>query len=140
MQKQKIGISLVAAIGAAWIWLAASPALAEGSWTSNMKSVPTGFNSRSWQDSHLDGAATVTTFSGCTFTFGGGAVSSVTLTLWDEMGWFPDASMGTKTNSCGVTNWGVMTRSDLYHWSVDKIQKISPNDRLLNVATVRQTY
>ncbi len=78
-----------------------------------------GFSSRSWQDSQIDRNDTAVYLSGCSTS--SGAPASVTLNLYDEHGAFPDASVGTRVNNCGVSNWGNGLNSDQFHFTVDGI-------------------
>lgn len=117
-----VGVGVVAAT------LGALPAMAEGSWTSSLSGVRAGFSSRSWQDSHLDSASTVATLSGCTG-------SGLTLNLYDEYGALPDQSVGRITHNCGAFDWGIMTRSDQYHWTVDGVSSGS-----FSASSVKQKY
>lgn len=94
--------------------------MAEGSWTSNISGWATGHSSRAWQYSHNDRASTRTVLSGCS-QVGDSRFHNVTMNLYNEMGWLPDQSMGTRTVACGTANWGEMTRSDRYHFTLDKI-------------------
>lgn len=117
--------------------LAAAPAMAEGSWNSNLSGVLVGKSSRSWQDSHIDSVHTATTFSGCSASPSG--FSSTVINLYDEYGALPDQSVGQKTNKCGTSDWGAMTRSDGYHWTIDAINGSQTLYRL-SVSSVHQTY
>ena len=120
---------------------AAAPAFAEGSWNSSLSSVAIGKSSRSWQDSHRDNVKTTTTFSGCRMTGNASGFSSATVTLYDERGLLPDQNMGSKTNRCGKSDWGVMSRSDRYHWTISKLNGASYENILrLSVSSIRQTY
>jgi hypothetical protein len=134
-------LALVAATTLAGTVLAASPAFAEGAWSSKLTNAAIGKSSRSWQDSHKDGVRTTTTFSGCRITGNASGFSSATVTLYDERGLLPDQSKGSKTNRCGKSDWGVMTRSDRYHWTVSKLNGSGYAPELrLSVNALRQTY
>ncbi|MCA5923924.1 hypothetical protein [Curtobacterium oceanosedimentum] len=120
---------------------AAAPAFAEGSWTSKLTGVAIGKSSRSWQDSHTDRVRTATTFAGCRISGKDSGFRSATVRLYDERGWLPDKSMGSKVNKCGRSDWGVMTRPDRYHWTISELNGSSYDPVLrLSVTTVRQAY
>ncbi|WP_418516924.1 hypothetical protein ACNUCX_06880 [Curtobacterium flaccumfaciens pv. flaccumfaciens] len=121
--------------------LAASPAFAEGSWSSKLTGVAIGKNSRSWQDSHKDRVRTATAFVGCRISGNASGFKSASVRLYDERGLLPDKSMGTKVNTCGRSDWGVMTRPDRYHWTISALNGASYEPALrLSVTTVRQSY
>lgn len=124
------------ATGLLLVAVSAGAAFAEGSWNSNLSGAVAGFSSRSWQDSHVDSAHTTTAFSTCSTD--GPGFSSATLTLWDEQGLFPDVSMGSKVNYCNTSDWGTMTRSDQYHWSLSAVN--GSNWAHLKVSSIHQTY
>lgn len=85
--------------------------------------------------------STTTTFSVCRVSGNASGFASATVTLYDERGLLPDQSKGSKTNRCGKSDWGVMTRSDRYHWTISKINGTSYAPELrLSVNSVRQTY
>jgi hypothetical protein len=131
--------STILAIGLSSIVLSAIaiPAYAEGSWSSNLSNVEAGFSSRSWQDSALDNVATAATFSSCSAT--GPGFTDATLNLYDEFGAFPDQSVGSITNYCDTSNWGAMTRSDRYHWTIDGVNGGDYGFKL-TVGSVYQQY
>ena len=113
----KITLSLT--VGAS-ILLAATPAMAEGSWSSYLSSVGVGFSSRTWYDGALDQVATTVKLSGCSMT-SGGTFASATLNLYREYGVFPDISMGSINNTCNTSNWGQALGGDYYHFTIEKI-------------------
>lgn len=138
-QKIRAGALVVLLVGGASV-AAASPAMAEGSWSSSITNALTGFKSRSWQDSHKDHAATRTVLSTCTETWGSPkSVGSVTLNLFDEKGLLPDANMGARTSNCGTFNWGEMKRSDKYHFKLSKVGGYSSGVKL-TAKSVKQYY
>lgn len=96
-----------------------SPAFAEGTINTSMSGAGKGFSSRSWQDSQVDSNDTTVTFSGCSTS--SGVATNVTLNMYDEHGIFPDASIGTRANTCGVSNWGHGLNSDQFHYTIDGI-------------------
>lgn len=112
------------------------PAFAEGSWSSSLDA-PAGYSSRSWQDSALDNVATTTAFSSCSVS--GVGFSSATINLYDEYGLLPDQSVGSIVNYCDTSNWGAMTRSDQYHWTVDDYSG-NGSGYNLKVGSIYQTY
>ena len=130
-----VGVGAVAAT-----LLIATPALAEGSWSSSLSNARPGFNSRSWQDSHLDHLSTTFAFSGCTCGNAGGLVTSTELTLYDEYGLLPDQSVGNKSSVCGTFNWGEQTRSDTYHWNIFALDGSTINVHYINVSSLTTKY
>lgn len=138
-QKLRAG-ALIALLFAGTTIVSASPALAEGSWSSSITNALTGFKSRSWQDSHKDHAATRTVLSSCTETWGTPKpVGSVTLNLFDEKGLLPDKNMGARTSNCGTFSWGEMQRSDKYHFKLSKVAGYSSGVKL-TAKSVKQYY
>jgi hypothetical protein len=136
----KLGNKAVAATFVAGVMLSmAAPALAEGVWSSSIWHFRTGNDSRHWQDSHLDSAHTTTSFDNCDVFDGALAFQSAKLSLYDDMGLFPDYNVGTKKNYCGTIDWGIMTRPDEYHWTVDEING-DISGWYFNVAKVVQHY
>lgn len=133
-------VALAAGIGIASGLLASLPAFAEGSWSSSISGARNGFSSRSWQDSHLDSVATVTTFSGCTVQYMPTGFQTTNLQLFDEYGLLPDQAVATKANTCGTTNFGTMTRPDGYHWTITSINNNTGTQPVLSVSSVHQTY
>jgi hypothetical protein len=134
-------LALVAATTLAGTVFAATPAFAEGAWSSRLTNSAIGKSSRSWQDSHKDAVRTTTTFSGCRISGNATGFASATMTLYDERGLLPDQSKGSRTNRCGKSDWGVMTRSDRYHWTISKLNGTSYAPALrLSVNSLRQTY
>lgn len=129
------GVGVVAAT-----LLIATPALAEGSWSSSLSGARPGFNSRSWQDSHLDHLSTTVAFSGCTYGNAGGLVKSTDLTLYDEFGLLPDQSVGTRSSVCGTFNWGEQTRSDGYHWNIFALDGSTSSAHYINVSSLTTKY
>ncbi len=117
--------------------VAASPALAEGSWTSSISSAITGFQSRTWQDNNSDNVATTVSFSGCTIT-DGRPFSKTQLEMWGEFGAFPDQNLGSIQNTCNTSNWGRVA-NNAYHFRINTING-SVSGYRLNVTTVRTAY
>lgn len=116
---RKLKFIALAGIGAVVVTaLSAAPALAEGTLNQKFTQKAPGFNSASWQDSHLDHKSTTVTFSSCTYYYSGGLVKSAEVTLYDEYGLLPDQAVGEKSTVCGSMNFGEMTRSDEYHWNL----------------------
>lgn len=116
MMKKKKVLALASVGVVAATLLCATPAMAEGTLGQTFSQKAPGFNSASWQDSHLDHISTTVTLSSCTYYNAGGLVKSADLTLYDEFGLLPDQSVGTRSTTCGSMNWGEQTRSDAYHW------------------------
>lgn len=117
---KKRGMKALVAVGvaAAAAALVASPALAEGQWSSSITKAITGFQSRTWQDNNNDNVSTTVTFGTCSTT--PGTFSSTSLEMWGEFGLFPDQNLGTKTNYCGTSNWGDVA-NNAYHFRINKI-------------------
>lgn len=134
--KSKSRIALTLGATTAVLCAISAPAFAEGSWSSNLDA-SLGFSSRSWQDSALDNVSTATSFGTCSVS--GPGFSSATLNLYDEYGLLPDQSVGSKVNYCGTSDWGALTRSDQYHWTLDAINGGNPGSNLV-VGSVYQTY
>ena len=130
----------VVGVSALSIGIGALPAFAEGNWSSSITGARVNFDSRSWQDSATDAADTVVDFSGCTAHFEPHDFTSTDLTLYDEFGGFPDQSVGSRNNTCGQSNWGRMTRSDEYHWTIDAINGDNTIQPTLDVDSVTQSY
>ncbi|MEU9854972.1 hypothetical protein [Streptomyces sp. NPDC047974] len=103
-------------VSAAVIGLAgATPAFAEGSWSSSMSGVLPGFESRRWSDNNTDATSTSVAFAGCWVherTFRG-----ATLIVWKDV-FGPDESKGARTNSCNTTSWGDLAAGS-YYFEVD---------------------
>lgn len=121
--------------------LLASPAFAEGSFSSSISGGNPGFTSRSWQDSQLDNVDTTVSFSGCS-TSAGPQFQNASINMYDEHGLFPDASIGTKDNACETSNWGNGSTgllSDGYHFTVDRINGLD-NYITLEVSNVDVQY
>ena len=114
MKKKALSLASVGVVAATLLF--AGPAMAEGTLGQTFSQKAPGFNSASWQDSHLDHHSTTVTFSACTYNNAGGLVKSADVTLYDEFGLLPDQSVGTKSTTCGSMNWGEQTRPDAYHW------------------------
>ena len=128
-----IGVSVLS------VAIGTMPAFAEGRWYSSLNRAYVGFNSRSWQDSNTDAAHTVVNFSGCSVAFSSD-FSSTDVTLYDEFGAFPDLNIGTERNTCNRSDWGRLTRSDQYHWQIDKINGDGSSTPRLSVDSVSQYY
>ncbi|MBF4636267.1 hypothetical protein ITJ38_17790 [Agreia pratensis] len=118
--------------------LVASPAFAEGSFSSSISGANPGFSSRSWQDSQLDNISTTVSFSGCS-TSTGPDFQNASLNMYDEHGLLPDASIGTITNSCDTSDWGNNLNSDGFHFTVDAINGLD-NYITLEVSNVDVQY
>ena len=121
--------------------LATAPALAEGSWSSSLSGARTGFQSRSWQDSHLDRNSTIVALSGCSYPGQSGLVNSIAVTLYAEWGLLPDQSVGNRTaRPCGSLNWGEQTRSDSYHWTINALNNSTSSAGNINVSSLTTSY
>jgi hypothetical protein len=112
----------VASLTVLAVIISASPALAEGSFTSSLSNVLTGFNSRSWTDKNSDGTSTRITLSQCTDPARGGKGANTRLQLTRERGGvLPDKQVGDrKTFYCSSSaygDWGRVARGK-YHFTV----------------------
>lgn len=85
--------------------LAPAAAQAEGSWTSSMHGVKTGFETRDWADGNRDGAGTVTSFRHCHITTSSGGVSNIRVRLLYNNTWTPDETMSNNTYYCSSGTW-----------------------------------
>lgn len=138
--KHKKVVGLVGAGLVVTAVLGATPAMAEGSWSSSLSGARPGFNSRSWQDSYLDHVSTTVAFSGCIYGNAGGLVTSTDLTLYDEYGLLPDQSVGTRNSVCGTFNWGEQTRSDSYHWNIFALDGSASSAHYIDVSSLTTGY
>jgi hypothetical protein len=89
--------------------LAPTPAYAEGSFTSHLDGVRSGFQSRTWTDNNLDNVATRTTLSGCSRS--DGATFFLEVNLYRIRTLLPNVNYGAKdVSNCRTTtttaNWG----------------------------------
>lgn len=97
-----------------------SAAYAEGSWSSSVSGALTGFTSRDWTDNNNDATQTRTVWSGCSLA--SGTYRDTTLDLARNRTWpLPDVTYGERTSACGTFNWGRMTDTGTYHWTIKKI-------------------
>jgi len=129
-KKVKIGfgaIVIVAIVGLA------GPALAEGSYVANFSAVNPDFNSNHWTDHQNDAKATKVAYSGCSYS-NGVAVTSLTVSFWDQHGIFPDQKVGSSksTTGCGSVSWAYSTssytlRDSTFHWRFDKMNGTTGN-------------
>ncbi|MES2093202.1 MAG: DUF4179 domain-containing protein [Actinomycetota bacterium] len=117
--------------------LAASPALAEGNWTSSITSALTGFYSRTWQDNNSDNVNTTVGFSGCSIT-DGRAFTETQLEMWGEFGALPDQNLGNIQNTCNTSSWGRVA-NNAYHFRINTINGSTSGYRL-NVTSTYTAY
>jgi hypothetical protein len=117
----------------AFLGMAIAPAMAEGTYNASFYQVNPGFTSQSWTDHQNDYKPTKITFSQCSLS-NGGAVDSLPIKLWDQHGWFPDATVGPEkvTNGCGVVSWyhgsSSHTLNDsTFYWELEKINNSDAN-------------
>lgn len=61
------------------------------------------------------------------------------VSLWDELGGFPDVRVTGKNQSCGSYNFGVMQRPDRYYFKIEKVNGATKSAPF-NVKSVVQTY
>ncbi|SEB62724.1 hypothetical protein SAMN04489745_0821 [Arthrobacter woluwensis] len=76
--------------------------------------------------------------SSCSVT--GRPFNSVGVTLYDEMGAFPDYRVGGWAQACGSWNFGTMTRPDGYHFTIESINGSESNPYPFNAGSVVQNY
>ncbi|MFF2852047.1 hypothetical protein ACFVT5_37825 [Streptomyces sp. NPDC058001] len=102
----------------------ATPASAEGSWSSYISGWSGGEESRRWQDSHNDSASTTVQFSGCNFH--GGSVVALDLARVQDL--LPDVSYGTKNNTCNTVSWGEVKTSGRYYFTYLSTHSLDVSD------------
>lgn len=97
---------------------------AEGSWSSSLSGVRSGYTSRQWTDRNSDGASTTAQLSGCSRSDGANFFLDVELRR--RRSFAPDVSYGRKNvNSCTFTNptvsWGRPGSGDFFFqfWHYD---------------------
>lgn len=106
-----LALSLLVAFG-----LVASPAAAEGSWTSYFSGIGTGFESRRWTDNQSDSQATTSRLTGCRVTHGAGVSTSMGWELRRNRTALPDVSYGNKTYSSCRLGGGSHSTSETASW------------------------
>lgn len=122
-------IALTAAAAVAVSLTLATPASAEGSWSSYISNWSGGEESRRWTDNHSDSASTTVGFSGCDFH--GGSVAN--LELQRVRDFLPDVSHGSRNNTCNTRSWGeIQTRGQFYF--------VYRSTHYLDVSTVTTRY
>ncbi|TLQ42050.1 hypothetical protein [Streptomyces marianii] len=90
--------------GAALLGLAgATPAFAEGSWSSYIANWTSGKESRRWTDRNSDAVSTSVAFPGCSTD--SNRFSAAQVKLWKDV-FGPDDDQGTRTNYCNTVSWG----------------------------------
>ncbi|MYU25175.1 hypothetical protein [Streptomyces sp. SID8352] len=141
MRGQKL-VGAVTGSAAALVLAGAIPAHAEGSWTSSMSAVRTGFDSRTWSDKNSDNVSTTIGLSGCNNGGLGAAVSNTELQLTRETSIIqPNENRGRYTYKCSSSDshaFGVQP-SGSYHFTVTKIQG-SASGYYLSVNSVSVKY
>ncbi|MFD9033077.1 hypothetical protein ACFVZW_18285 [Streptomyces sp. NPDC059567] len=142
--RRKVSQSATALGAIAAVSLALAPtAAAEGSFSSSLTGVATGFNSRWWTDKNTDGAGTVIKFTSCSL-FTGPGFRDVTVQLSRYRPVIADVNEGQKTFSAcasGATssgNWGDKQAAD-YRFAIMKINGSTSGYRL-DVDTVGVSY
>lgn len=100
----------------------ASPAVAEGSWTSYISGAGVGFSSRPWADGNLDAASTTIQFKTCTKTDGTGTSATVQLTR-ERAFPTPDENRGQKVFACAVSYTGAWGRQPAgnFHFTLTSV-------------------
>lgn len=120
--KQKLLIVVVATL--AIVGVGASPAFAEGSWSSSVSRGSVGsFSSRWWNDNQRDANVSGVSFKKCSLTNGLG-VSKMNVTLYRDNGIFPDHNHGTVANSCNGTysNWKSGLPAGSFKWKLASVK------------------
>ena len=119
--------------------VAASPALAEGSWTSYITGAKIGFESRAWADRDLDQVPTTVKFTGCSVS--GTTFSSTGVTLYqDTLIPFFYTNHGLLTNTCNTVSWSQALGSGIYHFTIERINGSSTTTRTFSANTVVAGY
>ncbi|MFE7269948.1 hypothetical protein [Streptomyces sp. NPDC057623] len=141
MRRQRM-IAAITGCASAAVLAGAIPAHAEGSWSSSMNGVRTGFNSRTWTDNNNDGVSTSISLSGCSNGGLGPAVNDTQLQLTRETSIVqPDENRGRYTFHCASSDshaFGDQPKGD-YHFTVTKIED-SPSGYYLKVNSVAVRY
>ena len=126
----------------------ATPAWAEGGFTTSYSQVQPGFTSRTWTDQNSDSTSTIVTLSGCRANTAGASagstrISSIAITLLRN-----GSSVGTKTRTtsssggvCGAFNWGDVT-SGSYQFRLASVNGITSGDRqiFLDASSINVQY
>lgn len=102
MRRQLIagGLSAVASVALA------TPALAEGNWTSYWTRVIPGATSRTWTDNNGDSANTYTKYRLCVYYTGSPyTLRNIKATLYYNNTFTPDENMGTVSYYCTNSTW-----------------------------------
>lgn len=92
--------------------LVATPALAEGQWSSSISGARVGFESRDWYESSTSEPTSVS-FGSCSLSHGM-SFNSVSIALYKEVSLLPGYNMGTKTNYCGTSSWTLDATATYY--------------------------
>ncbi|WP_327676125.1 hypothetical protein [Kitasatospora sp. NBC_00458] len=90
---------------------AATPALAEGSWTSHISKWGPGSESRRWADSDRDDTVTTVALQGCNTDTND--FRNADLALFKDV-FGPDKSYGYRLNHCNTSAWGDQSAGDYY--------------------------
>lgn len=118
-------------------------AIAEGSWSSSVTRVRTGFETRSWNDRNTDSAATQWRLERCTdYLTGGRATNSHWKLMRERGGVLPDENRGEKYFPCATASqqsWGDVPASN-YHLTLTKIAGQTTGTGALNANPVRAWY
>lgn len=120
--RQKLAATVVATL--ALSTAAVAPALAEGSWSSNVSGgLAGGFSSRWWTDNQSDSEATRASFSSCYVSELGVNASSIRTTLYRDEGIFPDVNHGTVSNPCNgvAASWGNGFPAGSFRWELGSV-------------------
>jgi hypothetical protein len=108
-------------------FVGATPAYAEGSWSSFISGWTPGKESRRWTDNNTDSVSTSVSFRGCA-SDGGTGFRQAGLKLWKDV-FGPDEDQGTKSNTCNTVYWGDKASGTYYFelWSVTSGGQLSVN-------------
>ncbi|MFE3016972.1 hypothetical protein [Streptomyces sp. NPDC059256] len=122
---------VVGAVMLSFAGLTATPALAEGSWTSYISNWNLYNTSRTWSDGNTDAVGTSVRFTGCSTD---NVFNSATLKLWKSVTG-PDEDRGNQVNTCNRVFWGDVSAGSYYFelWGIS-------SGTLLNVTTVKTEY
>jgi len=89
--------------------LAATAAAAEGSWTSSMTGVVTGFHSRTWTDKNSDSSATKITLTRCTGWTRDVKANPTLKLIRERPGILPNENRGGKKYTCSDGRGGTLS-------------------------------
>jgi hypothetical protein len=123
----------------------ASPALAEGGFSSSFSGWLPGVSSRTWKDRNDDGVSTTIRLGGCRARASATRVVVLRIQLTKETPWYtPDQSLGRKDFDChrssSVTrSWGRVAAGD-YHFTLSAVNGTEAFDDKVSASSVRVAY